>query len=708
MQTFLNQEAAKPGLDFLAGEGEMRMRIREYDWTRTDLGSPQEWPNALKVALEIMLGCGAPAYIAWGPTFVQFYNDAYVAILGETKHPQALGATTIETWGEIWDFVGPSFYGVLESRRPLAMANKLLTMERHGYLEECYFSFSYSALFDDASQPAGILAVAWENTDEFISYRRANALRMLAQNLSEAADIEGIRTAFEQTVLENPQDMPFGLWYEVRGDRTGLDLVAIAGIERDSVLSPAFVDSRHGGLYQGLMDLTSPVIGSCSFSPEMLRWTHSMLPLASPQVAMVKPLCYSSLQHPDSYVVLAVNPMRPNDAAQQDFLQLIRLHLENAVRRVSQVELERREYEHQFHSIMAVMPCLIWMSDADGHRTFVNQAWVELTGMSSNQAMGTGWTAAVHPEDRAEVLHRIAAQPHDTLSLEYRLQDSMGRYRWMLDKVTPRYGIYGEFLGYTGTCIDITNRKETEQRILVSQAELRNLYDQLQTAREEERCALAREVHDQLGQILSAAKIDIKLLEEGILSNDASFSCESIVTELQSASSNLEKAIEVVRRLATELRPPELETQGLAVAIQWHALDFERRTRIRCNISVDDQRPHLSAAGELALFRIFQESMTNILRHAKATEVWISLDCRAGHALLRVFDNGVGISKGSARSVRSVGLKGMRERALLAGGRLRIGPLKPHGTLVAARIPLVKDNGANGFTMASIFHDKKI
>lgn len=684
----------------------MRRRIREFDWSKTELGDPAGWPNGLKTALTTILNCGAPAYLAWSPSFIQFYNDAYIDLLGEKKHPQALGITTSETWSEIWDFVGPAFNGIMASGRALAEVDKRLPMQRNGYLEECYFTFSYSPLLDDDHQVNGVLVQAWETTSEFVSYRRANVVRTLVQGLSEATDMTGIRNAFERTVRENRQDLPFGLWYEIREDRSGLDLVAAAGIERGTALSPECVDLQHGSYYWGLMNIHSPVLHSCLLGPASLRWEPGEPALAIPQSMMIKPLCYSTYQHPDSYVVLAVNPMRPNDAAQQDFLLLVRMHLENAVRRVNAAELERREFEHRFNSIMAVMPCLVWMSDAGGSCTFVNQTWVEFTGIDPAQAMGTGWAAAMHPDDLDNIHHLHASRVRTTLNMEYRLRHANGEYRWVLDKASPRYGIQGEFLGYTGTCIDITDRKEAEQRIIASQAELRNLYERLQHVRDEERCALAREVHDQLGQILSAAKIDIKLLEEGVRSEDTPLSRENIVTELQSACSTLERAIQVVRRLATELRPPELESQGLSAAIQWHARDFERRTRIRCNVSFESDMPQLNDASATALFRIFQESMTNILRHAKATEVWISLGCRGDRVLLRVRDNGVGIGRQSAHSSRSMGLKGMRERAAIAGGRLVVGPLTPKGTLVAASLPLVGDNSDSGFALPSFLDEE--
>jgi signal transduction histidine kinase len=248
----------------------------------------------------------------------------------------------------------------------------------------------------------------------------------------------------------------------------------------------------------------------------------------------------------------------------------------------------------------------------------------------------------------------------------------------------------GEFLGYIGTGIDITDRKAAEQEISCSQKELRILYDRLQSAREEERIALAREVHDQLGQTLSAAKIDIKLLEEDVRSPDAPLSRQKIAAELGSASHSIETAIQSVRRIATELRPPELDDHGLGAAIEWHAADIERRTRIKCSVMVAAAMPQVTGIIAITVFRIFQEAMTNVLRHAQASQVWITLDRHADAIRLRVRDNGTGIAPARERSARSLGIKGMRERAALVGGKLVIGRLRPRGTLVAVRVPLGK------------------
>lgn len=335
---------------------------------------------------------------------------------------------------------------------------------------------------------------------------------------------------------------------------------------------------------------------------------------------------------------------------------------------------------------------MVWLSDTAKSYTFFNRTWLDLRGRSLEQETGTAWMQGIHPDDR-KLIERSQANIDQRLrfTAEYRLLDAHGTYRWVLDEATPRYDMNGEFLGYIGTCFDISERKRIEEDMVASQKELCSLYERLQSVREEERRALAREVHDQLGQVLSAAKIDIKLLEDNFASEAGTLSSQSVWQELRSARHAIDKAIQIVRRLANELRPPELESQGLIAAIEWHAHDFERRTKIRCKVESCLDVHQLNDTGKITLFGIFQEAMTNILRHAKASEVRIIIDCRGNRARLHVMDNGVGLSLPDIRSTTSFGIKGMRERAALAGGRLTVGTLRKYGTLVAVTVPLARN-----------------
>jgi PAS domain S-box-containing protein len=218
-------EVAPTSPSFLAGGGEMGELIRRHPWKRTPLGDPAGWPQALKTAAGIMLSSGYAMYIAWGRSFTQLYNDAYRPILGSTKHPSALGSGTAETFSEIWDFIGPMFRGVLESGVASTYVDQLLLLERHGFPEECYFTFSYSAIPSDDGV-GGVLVTCLETTDRVLAERRHQVLRELLEKHTHE-DIDAIVAGSMEALARDPDDMPFVVAY--RADAAGTLAVALHG-----------------------------------------------------------------------------------------------------------------------------------------------------------------------------------------------------------------------------------------------------------------------------------------------------------------------------------------------------------------------------------------------------------------------------------------------------------------------------------------------
>src|SRR5579875_3517298 len=169
MMSGQSHEAPTGPLDLFAGPGEMSALMRAKDWGTTALGSPAVWPRSLRVAVRILLGSGYPMYIAWGPHFTQLYNDAYRPILGRTKHPDALGATSPHTFPEIWDFIGPMFHRVLSEGQDTTLIDQALFPDRIGYLEESYYNFSHSPTRDaEEARVGGVLVTCFEVTDRII------------------------------------------------------------------------------------------------------------------------------------------------------------------------------------------------------------------------------------------------------------------------------------------------------------------------------------------------------------------------------------------------------------------------------------------------------------------------------------------------------------------------------------------------------------
>lgn len=223
-------------------------------------------------------------------------------------------------------------------------------------------------------------------------------------------------------------------------------------------------------------------------------------------------------------------------------------------------------------------------------------------------------------------------------------------------------------------------------RLRQSQQELRTLLDTVQRVRDDERRMLAREVHDQLGQILTAAKIDLRLLQDRVAQADSLPPASSMLEELQAVLSSVDLAIAAVQDIAALLRPPELEEGGLVAALRWQAEDLQRRTGIACSVLHDpanyvEQPPFV--AGEL--LRMCQEALTNVLRHAGATQVIIQVSMRNASLLVRICDNGSGIPRERLHDAASLGLKGMRERAASIRASIHIYGRRGRGSMVAIR-----------------------
>lgn len=230
---------------------------------------------------------------------------------------------------------------------------------------------------------------------------------------------------------------------------------------------------------------------------------------------------------------------------------------------------------------------------------------------------------------------------------------------------------------------EIAEHELAEQRLRESEDKLRALAAHLQSVREEEQIRIAREIHDELGQTLTGLKMDLTWLT-GRLAPDQ----KPLVEKVDSMFGLIDDTIRSVRKIASGLRPEVLDEVGLAAAIGWQAREFQQRTGIRCNVEVPPDSDGLDAGRSTAAFRIFQEVLTNVARHANASRVEVCMRMEAGRLRLEVWDNGKGIPAAKVSSPGSLGLLGMRERVLPFDGRIEIHGAPGKGTQVSVSIPL--------------------
>ena len=232
---------------------------------------------------------------------------------------------------------------------------------------------------------------------------------------------------------------------------------------------------------------------------------------------------------------------------------------------------------------------------------------------------------------------------------------------------------------------DITEEKKAQEELERSRLELRNLSIHLQSVREEESTRVARKIHDELGQSLTALQMDLSWLKNRLPAAN-----QDIREKTQSMSTLVDATIDSVHNITTELRPSLLDDLGLPAAIDWQAADFQKRSGIRCHTHIDCPTDLIDRDLATAVFRIFQEILTNIARHAKASQCRVRLGVNEKELSLDVTDNGVGITQWQVEAPRSFGMIGMRERANLWGGTVHVRNAKPSGTTVKVLIPLYK------------------
>lgn len=342
----------------------------------------------------------------------------------------------------------------------------------------------------------------------------------------------------------------------------------------------------------------------------------------------------------------------------------------------SKTDSALRESERRFRSLVDTAPVMVWMSDIDGLCTFFNKPWVEFTGVPSERQLGNGWADGVHAEDRELCVEKYLFALHARMNftMEYRLRRYDAVYRWILDTGIPRYGLDGNFLGYLGSCVDITDRKEAEE-------ELRRLPRELMSAQETERQRIGQELHDDLGQRIVALSIGISHLSHQIEGNE----------NLRTSFANLhQQACDIVMditQLSHQLRPITLERLGLHAALVSLCESSRDPNGVKVVYTHHGQLPQVVPwNSSIALYRVAQEALRNALTHSGSDQINIDLTASGAGLLVTVTDKGCGFAVESKKI--GLGLSGMAERMKYVGGTLSITSTPGAGTTVTAFVPL--------------------
>ncbi|MDY0883535.1 response regulator [Dongia soli] len=330
---------------FLAGGGEMGALMRAYDWSATPLGVPENWPKSLKTAIRIMLTSRQPIWIGWGQELIFFYNDAYRSIIGG-KHPHALGRPTSVVWQEIWTDIGPMLATAMTGIEGTYVEEQLLIMERSGYPEETYYTFSYSPIPNDDDSAGGIICANTDDTKRVIGERQ---LMLLRETAAATVDARSWREACERSarsLAADPYDIPFAMLYVADPEDGRISLAGSCGIDRGHQAAPETADEKGQTIW--------PLGGV--LNDHQLRLVEDLsalfdadLPTGAwpqpPSRAAVLPILPSGETGRAGVLVVGLNPFRLFDENYEGFLNLLAGQMSAAIANAQAYEDERRRAE---------------------------------------------------------------------------------------------------------------------------------------------------------------------------------------------------------------------------------------------------------------------------------------------------------------------------------------------------------------------------
>ncbi|MCG3149840.1 MAG: hypothetical protein PCFJNLEI_03305 [Verrucomicrobiae bacterium] len=341
--------------------------------------------------------------------------------------------------------------------------------------------------------------------------------------------------------------------------------------------------------------------------------------------------------------------------------------LEQRTRERDHVEQMLRAAEARLTAAIESLPFEFWLADLEARIVTQNatslRRWGNLIGKRPAES---GLSVDVVRTWQRNYRRALAGE---IVTREVRDEEAGRHYHNIIAPVL----MDGRPTGVLGVSIDTTDHRRAEET-------LRALTRRLRAVREEESTRIARAVHDDLGQAMTALKFDLAWCRQQV-------TAPAVTDKLITMTRTVDATLQTVRRIAAELRPGVLDNLGLVAAIEWQAQDFQRRTGIACHTNLPEAPLNLEPARATAVFRIFQEALTNVARHSQASEVGVALVQANNHVILEVADNGIGLRTDPWQDAHSLGLLGMRERARSLQGDVTVSPGPIHGTVVCVSLP---------------------
>ena len=350
-------------------------------------------------------------------------------------------------------------------------------------------------------------------------------------------------------------------------------------------------------------------------------------------------------------------------------------------------EIELRESESKFKMLFNNANDAVFVTQLSQEKSYgdfieVNEVACTRLGYTKEEFLQLSPSAIVSQKNIFDFnlnMERLLKEGHVIYDLIHKAKDK----KLIPVEINSHLFFYNEMPTVLSIARDITERKQAEEKLKRTSKLLRELATHLQSVREEERTMIAQEIHDELGQVLTALKIQVSLLANKLNKNQ-----EPLKEKIKSLSDMIDASVESVQKISSKLRPGILDELGLIAAIEWQAEEFEKLTSIKCSLVLPKEEMKLEKNKSTAIFRIFQEALTNIARHSQATKAAISLLIHQSNIYLEILDNGKGITLEQIKDFKSLGIHGMEERAMVFGGQVYFEGVAGKGTIVKVEIPV--------------------
>ncbi len=689
----------------------MAKLVQEFDWSKTPVGPVGTWSDTLVTTVNLLLASRHPMFLWWGPELIQFYNDGYRPSIRADKHPSALGQCGIECWPEIWPIIGPQIEAVMSEGKSTWNTNQLVPINRNGKLEEVFWTYSYSPVRDKSGTVRGTLVVCSETTEQVLSERRLHALLAVTsdsledERASESKPLLSFAQAIVEKLQGNAADLPFAAMFLVNNEEV---------LEAGSTGGPKELANSSRWPLAEALNSGSPVLvedlqkslGDLILPPWPEPVTRAfVLPL---------PMAGSPTQ---AVVVFGISPRLPFDQSYRTFFQLMGSRIAGLL----QSEVHKQEIAQaatRFSRLAEANPFGTVIGDLTGVLNYVNPAFLATLGYSETDVSAgeVRWDRLTPPEYSGEDARAVAQLRErgrcDVYEKAYIAKDGR-RVPILIGAAAIDAGANEPEIAAFVT--DLTPLKAAQEALRSANEELekkvaertaaleteisdrkraeislRELTGRLLVTQDEERRHMARELHDHAGQTLVALTLNLAAMLEVGKGQDSAMI--SLIEQSQQLSDSLSKEI---RTLSYLLHPPLLDEAGLKSALQWYVEGFSKRSGIVVDLELPADSRRIPRALELVVFRIVQESLTNIHRHSGSQSAMIRLTRSAQSVEVEIADRGKGIPVAKGREMIpaqvGVGVRGMEERVRQFGGRLRI-ESSSSGTKVMAMIPLSADS----------------